>query len=405
MEPTINPLVSAKEATALLGIKRDTLYAYVSRGLVRSVPGKGGKSRRYYRSDLERLKARHDARAGHAAVAGAALRWGEPVLDSAITRIDVQRGPIYRGRAAVELAEEETPFEAVANLLFGGALEASPFAVDELGLPASVAELLDDPTPLPLLSAVVPLLALRDPARFSATDAAEIARARSLVARMATSLALPRKQLARSLSASSIAERLAAALGAPHAASAIEIALTLCADHELNPSTFAARIAASSGADLYACISAALATLSGPKHGGACDRVEAMLVEAGEASRAGAFVRERARRGEAIPGFGHPLYPTGDPRAAPLLDAARAIAGKSPAVRTIHSITRAMSEDGREAPTVDLGLVALASALELPRGSAVAIFAIGRTAGRVAHVLEQRRADFVLRPRARYVGP
>jgi citrate synthase len=116
------------------------------------------------------------------------------------------------------------------------------------------------------------------------------------------------------------------------------------------------------------------------------------------------LVRERARRGEAIPGFGHPLYPKGDPRAAPLLDAARSIAGKSPVVRTVLSIVRAMREEGREAPTVDLGLVSLASALGLPRGSAVAIFAVGRTAGWVAHILEQRRADFVLRPRARYVG-
>ncbi|MGZ3448415.1 MAG: citrate/2-methylcitrate synthase, partial [Polyangiales bacterium] len=247
MEPTINPLVTAKEATALLGIKRDTLYAYVSRGLVRSVPGKGGRSRRYYRSDLERLKARHDARAGHAAVAGAALRWGEPVLDSAITRIDVQSGPIYRGRSAVELAEAETPFEAVANLLFTGSLENIPFAIDDLGLPASAAELVEDATPLPLLSAVVPLLAARDPARFSATDAADLVRARTLIARMAASLALhDHKRLARAVSATTIAERVAAALGA-EAASAIELALILCADHELNPSTFAARIAASSG--------------------------------------------------------------------------------------------------------------------------------------------------------------
>lgn len=402
MEPTINPLLTAKEATALLGIKRDTLYAYVSRGLVRSVPGKGGKSRRYYRSDLERLKARHDARAGHGAVAGAALRWGEPVLDSAITRIDAQRGPVYRGRAAVDLVEEEAPFEAVANLLFAGTLERTEFVADDLGVPAAVARLLQGATPLARLSALVPLLAIRDESRFGAGDAAEIVRARTLVARMASSLALPGKKLPPR---KTIGGRIAAAFGAPHAEAPIEVALTLCADHELNPSTFAARIAASSGADLYACISAALATLSGPKHGGACDRVEAMLAEAGEASRAGAFVRERARLGEAIPGFGHPLYPAGDPRAAPLLDTARAIAGKNPVVRTILAMTKAMTEDGRESPTVDLGLVALTSALELPRGSAVALFAIGRTAGWVAHVLEQRGADFVLRPRARYVGP
>src|SRR5688500_2127022 len=105
----------AREAAELLGVQLRTLYAYASRGLVRSVPNDRGRTRHYLREDLERLKTRHDARAGHTAVAAAALRWGEPVLDSSLTRI-AQDGPHYRGRSAVELARSHTAFESVAEL-------------------------------------------------------------------------------------------------------------------------------------------------------------------------------------------------------------------------------------------------------------------------------------------------
>jgi citrate synthase len=399
MDSPVNPaLLGARAATELLGIKRETLYAYVSRGLVRSVAGEG-RERMYVRSDVEALKARHDARAGHAAVAGGALRFGEPVLDSAITRIDPVLGPVYRGIAAVDLADQGVPFEKVAALLWSG---SAPFVSGGLGLPArSLAALVRNPAPLDLLAALVPLLATRDSSRFQATDEAERVRGARLIARMASCLAMVRGR--KPAEGASIAETVARALGHRSGAPAIDLALILCADHELNPSTFAARIAASAGADLYACVSAALATLSGPRHGGACDRVEAMIHEIGltPVTRA---IDERARRGESIPGFGHRLYPQGDPRAAPLLDAAHAIAPRDPVVRTILNLTRAMRDAGREPATVDLGLVAIASALKLPRGGAVSLFAIGRTVGWIAHTLEQRNSDYVLRPRARYVG-
>src|SRR5262245_45293250 len=109
--------LDGRAAAAFLGVKRETLYAYASRGLVRSEPAPRGRARRYAREDLLRLKARRDARAGHGAVAAGALRWGEPVLSSALTALDDALGPIYRGVPAVELAEEAS-FEAVAELLW-----------------------------------------------------------------------------------------------------------------------------------------------------------------------------------------------------------------------------------------------------------------------------------------------
>jgi len=112
-------LLSAREAAALLDVKAATLYSYVSRGLLESAPGTHGPSRLYARMDVERLRARHVARSGHGAVAAGALRFGEPVLESALTAID-DRGPRYRGHVAVELAKSGAPFESVAELLWTG---------------------------------------------------------------------------------------------------------------------------------------------------------------------------------------------------------------------------------------------------------------------------------------------
>jgi citrate synthase len=176
------------------------------------------------------------------------------------------------------------------------------------------------------------------------------------------------------------------------------------ADHELNASTFAARIAASTGTDIYGCISAALSCLAGPRHGGASDRIEALVAEVGEPANAERVVHERQRRGEATPGFGHPLYLEGDPRGSLLMDMAREIAPDSTPVATCAALVDAIQR-GAGGPNIDVGLVALALALDLPRGAAVGIFAVSRCVGWVAHALEQYEAGYLLRPRARYLGP
>jgi citrate synthase len=115
-------------------------------------------------------------------------------------------------------------------------------------------------------------------------------------------------------------------------------------------------------------------------------------------------VRAWLARGEALPGFGHPLYPAGDPRAALLIELARAHGARTEAARTAFALLEAMQRGGHPAPNLDAGLVTLCTCLELPRGAAATIFAVGRTAGWAAHTLEQRAAGYLLRPRARYVG-
>jgi len=406
-------LLSARDAARLLGVRLETLYAYVSRGFVRSVPDARKGRRLYFREDLDRLRARHQAHGGHAAVAAGALRWGEPVLDSALTDI-AATGPRYRGIDAVSLAEGGTPFEAVAELLWTGATPAQRISWSEPRWGAELSRLArvlpKDARPLESLAVALPVLAISDTGRHGASAPAQLGRARRLVRGLAAAMALPghRERLEGALRAETVARSILIALGQrPRRQSerAIDRALVLCADHELNPSAFAARVAASTGADLYACVGAALATLSGPLHGGACDRVEVLVAEAGPPARAASALDERLRRGDAVAGFGHLLYPRGDPRARLLLQTAQSLGSRSRELRTLLAIVEAMNGRGREAATLDTGLVAVASALGLPRGSAVGLFAVGRACGWIAHALEQQAAGVLLRPRARYVGP
>jgi citrate synthase len=427
--------VTGREAADMLGIKPQTLYAYASRGLLRSVPSGEGRAHLYARADLLRLKARHDARSGHGPVAASALRWGEPVLETAVSTID-DRGPIYRGAPAVELARADVPFEEAAALLWGettreaalsaaearrpgdarGAREAAAGApswpVPSPGLPAAklAALLPEGVSPVAVLAVGVPAIGARDAERYLARGAGETALARSLIRRMAALLCLPaeRDRFGAALAEPSIARAVLVAFGvrpSPAAVRAVDRALVLCADHELNPSTFAVRVAASAGADLYACVSAGLGVLSGPEHGGVCDRVEALVAEAMRGARPGDVVAQRARRGEPIPGFGHRIYGAGDPRTAPMLEAAAVVAPHSETLTAIRAVVKAMAAAGHEPPTVDMGLVAVAASLGLPPGGAAALFAIGRCAGWVAHAAEQRAAGYIVRPRARYTGP
>lgn len=398
--------LSSSEAAAYLGIKVQTLYAYASRGLVKGLPGPRGGGRRYRREDLEPLRARS------AGPAAQAMRFGEPVLDTRITRMTPQ-GPEYRGHLATELARADVSFEAVAELLWNGSPATGPARWPHEGPQPPWRELarllpLGSP-PLSALALCLPVLAAADPMRFDTEPLAVMARARRLIPQLAAcyALVLDPKRVAAASGTSDPVRALALALGVPTTRKTLELlrcALILSADHELNTSTFAARVAASTGADLYACLSAAVGAFSGPLHGGASEQVEWLVREAGSPEGAVAAVSERMRRGEKLPGFGHPLYPGGDARVPPLLERAVAHRLRAPRVRTVIALIDAMARAGRPRPNVDVALAALCGALELPIGMGPAIFALGRSVGWVAHVLEQQRSGMLLRPRARFVA-
>jgi citrate synthase len=239
----------------------------------------------------------------------------------------------------------------------------------------------------------------------------EVARARApgLVRRLIAACGLGRgaDAVTASLEAQGCARALLVALGGKTtkaSVAAMNEALIVIADHELNASTFAARVAASAGASTTASITAALGALSGPLHGAATARVEALVAEVDRPERAAAVVAARLDRGEAVAGFGHPLYPKGDPRGERLIELANQLGARQRSVRVLLSVVAAMDLVSREPPTVDVGLVAICGALGLRRGAPLGIFASGRVAGWIAHVLEQKEAGFMLRPRARYVG-
>jgi citrate synthase len=190
----------------------------------------------------------------------------------------------------------------------------------------------------------------------------------------------------------------------PAVADVIRTALVLCADHELNVSAFTARCAASAGASPYDVISAAFATLKGYKHGGAGERMLELVRHANSPRVARTALAERLRRGERIPGFGHPLYPDGDPRAALLMGLAQS-SGNDSAWRPFRNLARAGAELLNDAPNLDFGLAAITRTYRLPDGAPFLLFALARTIGWIAHAMEEYASGHLIRPRARYTGP
>jgi citrate synthase len=413
------PYLTAAEAARRLGVSLQTLYAYVSRGMLASeaTPGEP-RARRYLLADVERLRGRREGRRHPERVAARALAWGEPVLDSALTL--AHGGHLYyRGHDAVRLARERSLEEVAALLWTGDAGAAEDLFAGAAAPPAAVPRLLRglvELAPVERMQALLPIAAAADDAAWDlrpegvARCGARVLRV-ALAAAVGPAAAVERRRGTRARRSAvgrpgAAAVRLAVAwcAGRPRAAEAIAAILVLSADHELNVSTFAARCAASAAATPWDAVAAGLAALKGRRHGGASLRAAALLEEAtrGEAER---LVAERLRAGEEVPGFGHPLHPAGDPRGAELLAVAAAIAPRSRHVRAAQQLTAAAHTLLHERPNVDLGLATLAGALNLPAGAAMALFALGRTVGWIAHAQEEYTRDRLIRPRARYVGP
>jgi citrate synthase len=392
--------LSAREASAELAVSPATLYAYVSRGLIRSEPSPDSRSHRYRAEDVRGLKERRvpspEPRGPRSFDADL------PVMDSAIATI-TEDGPIYRGVNCVDLAEKDT-LEHTATLLWD-VTAIDPFASDNCPHVSdemrAIAEAARRAAPIDRAIAVLALAASADPGAFTrAPDGRALVGARIL-----------RLVVATMLNAAPSAEPLHLQITKAwaqdpkqdhkHAPDLIRRALVLLADHELNASTFTVRCAASTGLNLYDAVIAGLAALKGPKHGGAgvlASRLVRTLID----NDVEPVIRERVALGERFAGFGHGVYRRGDPRAMSLLDAlTRAGAPR----KFTREVPERIAEATGELVNIDYALAVLVHSLRLPAGSELALFAMARMVGWIAHASEQLQHGRLIRPRARYVGP
>ncbi|PHV33014.1 citrate synthase [Janthinobacterium sp. BJB312] len=385
----MNNDLSALDAARLLGVSLPTLYSYVSRGLLASVSKGDSRRKRYPQEEVLRLAARkNDAkRGGQTAVA--AMHWGLPVLETRISHI-LDGRLLYRGCDATALARHAT-LEAAAGLLWDdGALDY--FEQDAPAQQPGLASALDA-TPLARAMLAMAMLTPADmPHALESGPALMRLLAASLLQAAPSTLPL-HQQLALAWQAD------------PDQTELLRAALVLLADHELNASTFAVRCVASTGASLPAALGAGLAALSGDRHGGGSAAARCMLTQALAAPDArdaiGAFYKTVAPE---FAGFGHPLYPQGDPRAAYLLDRLSALSQAYPQLHAILAACAVAGELLDARPNADLALATMELAFGWPEGASMSVFALARSAGWIAHAAEQAASAALIRPRARYIG-
>jgi len=393
--------IAADEAARTLDVSRSTLYAYVSRGFIRSQPSAGpSRERRYSRDDVDRLRRRAEGRRDPDRAAAHALRWGMPILESAITLIDNNR-LYYRGHDAVELSRTRSLAD-VASLIWTGQFDA-PMPAPSAGVSAAGVE--RDVPFAARAQIVLARAASRDPHAFDLRPEGIARTGWRILHRLAATAAPPAGAGGGVDLARGVEHALARAWRVRSAdADILRAALILCADHELNVSSFTARCVASAGSNPYAVVIAGLAALEGTRHGGASVRAESMLQAFAAAARIRPAILDRLRRGDSIDGFGHPLYRDGDPRAAALLRMLRERHRSSAELAFVLRAATAVEAITHEKPTVDFGLAAAARVLRLPAGAPLILFALGRTIGWIGQAIEQYATGQIIRPRAKYVG-
>ena len=402
--------MTAPEAAARLGVKVDTVYAYVSRGSLSSWKDPGTRTSRFDSDEVEALARR-----------GRPRRTSRPpaldfTIECALTAIG-DHDLYYRGRSALELARSAI-FEEVAELLWTGVLPgSSPEAAVPVGIsPAWTALPIACPEGLAnrdRLRMAVVLASAAEPFRADLSAAVLPGRAGELIATMAEAVAGPADARAarlvvagrparRETIAGRLWGRLAGGRQNPGLVSALNAALVLLTDHELATSTFAARVAASTRADPYAVVLAGLATMSGPLHGGA-SRLAYQLLESASLIGPDAAIARALELHRQVPGFGHPLYPLGDPRARVLLEAIRAAGSGTPSLVVADRVLAAVRNRAQLEANVDFALAVLARTARMAEDAGEVIFSVARTAGWIAHGIEEY-GEQPLRFRARAVS-
>lgn len=386
--PPDHTLLTTEDVADRLGVKPSTVYAYVSRGLLASRRNAEGKGSLFARSDVD------------AFIAGR-KRTTTPAVQTGITLIQFG-GLHYRGHDAAKLAFS-TSFESVVSLLWTGRKEHVPLTPRpaQLALARKVtAPLPHDARTTDRLRVIVPAVAAIDPLRFDTARPAVAATGRALLGTMVEALPSPLAPVEAALP-EALWYRLTTREAKPGDVDVLNAALILLADHDIAASTLAARVAASTRAHPYAVVGAGLAALDGPLHGAASGLAYNLITEAVESRDAVGTIADYLRAGDRIPGFGHDLYPDGDPRAQVLLKTLR----KGPVRDATLRIIETMRTRSGVHPNIDLALAAVTLEHGMPQHAGEAIFAVARTAGWIAHALEEYEArPLRFRFSAQYAG-
>ena len=376
--------ITAEEAQARLGVKLQTVYAYASRGLVATCADSDDPRRSLYAAeDIMRLTLRKSRGRQGPTPADPALGWIEPSVTSNVAAVSDGR-LFYRGRDVADLSEGAT-LEETARLLWL-ADDEDPY----MGLaPHPLVAVGPDPRARAFF--LMAHRAAQDPAASGRTPAALRREAASVLTDLVDAVCGQARN-------GPLHDRLAKAWRVEGLkADMIRRALVLAVDQELNPASLATRVAASTGAPLAASALAGLATFNGPLHGGMTAQVSGFMAEARRTSDPRVAAMQRLAQGLDVPGFGHPMFPNGDPRARALGQALRYaddIMGIAQAVEAVTGL----------APNLDFALVAMARTLGLPADAPFAIMMVARSAGWLAHALDQRTAGVQLRPRLQYAA-
>jgi citrate synthase len=379
-------MLTTEQAARRLGVKVPTLYAYVSRGLIESHRDPHARCSLFDLAEVEALATR--SRGGRQTATRLAT------VTTAVTQLHQELGPLYRGRRATDLAAH-AEFEEVAEFLWQtGPDTRGDWAAPDLGACPFVQTFDRLRWALVACGATDPLRADLRPAAVARAARRSTA---ALVAAVGAGAGDDRDR--HESVAARLAARLAAAPGTVPA-EAVNAALVLLADHELATSTMAVRMAASVRADLYDALLAGLATLAGPLHGGASQMAYELLVVA-ERDGAARALNDALRQQRRLPGFGHTVYRSGDPRFAALLALAEPLL-RAERRAVLHEVIELAAAHDVPLPNCDLALAALSWGTGMPPDSGRTIFAVARVAGWAAHYLEELN-ERPLRFRARAV--
>ena len=391
MTPTPEGWITTTEAAQRLGVKRATLYAYVSRGLLQSQRRPGQQESLFDRAQIDALAStsrpsgsphpvlrfRSIATAVSTQLDGDLLYRGVPLVDViALDSVEQAAALVVGSSAGQQISRDGTASPSPAAAL-PRALRPLATGIARLPLERRL------PVAVQLLAVTDPLAGDIDPERVRATALALVPAALALAAGTAPATR-------HTPEAGDLARDLLRALGgrdgSPAELALARVLLVALLDHGLTASTVAARVAASTRAGLHDCLAAAYAAMSGPLHGAAPIAAHALLAPALDPAVAvGRMVRDH--RG--VAGFGHFLYPEGDPRADVVLDAVWRLPGTRPLRRRVEALSRIVAERTGSLPNIDLASAAALHALDLPAEAGEVVFQAARSFGVAAHVVEE----------------